>query len=204
MQIKRKTINRRVSQPINTYLSVLDKVIAEAAAAEEARKESDIPQQEVSSWCSSLISPRSTNRSPPPANGLPFVFLTSHPPIQPTPPSQIVKNVWLTKDNKTWSLENLDLDSPPPPPETSHPFDPSHMKDFEDASLINNLHEAPLLYLLLRRFSEQNIYTNCSDVLISVNPYRKIEGMYTDDKIKVRRGVQEGRQGRGGGSLARV
>ena len=41
-------MNRRVSQPINSYLSVLDRVIAEAAAAEEARIESDIPQQEVS------------------------------------------------------------------------------------------------------------------------------------------------------------
>jgi len=58
------------------------------------------------------------------------------------------------------------------------------MKDFEDASLINNLHEAPLLYLLLRRFSEQHIYTNCSDVLISVNPYSQIEGMYTEEIIK--------------------
>jgi hypothetical protein len=78
---------------------------------------------------------------------------------------------------------------PPPPgfdlldvPKTStHMFDPSHVLDYSDASLINNLHEAPLLYLLLRRYAEDHIYTACSDVLISVNPYKRIEGIYGDD-----------------------
>ena len=76
-------------------------------------------------------------------------------------------------------LATLDI-----PLSQTHPFDPSHAEDFDDASFINNLHEAPLLYLLLKRFSRGDIYTYCSDVLISVNPYKLIHGMYSEEKLR--------------------
>ena len=43
---------------------------------------------------------------------------------------------------------------------------------------MNFLHEAPLLSCLERRFIKSSIYTTTGDVLISVNPYRIINGLY--------------------------
>ncbi|GAB5034473.1 myosin-like protein [Nannochloropsis oceanica] len=60
----------------------------------------------------------------------------------------------------------------------SHPFDPSHAIDMDDLAHLNNMHEAPLLHVLKRRFRSDKIYTTCSDVLISVNPYKKIPLLY--------------------------
>lgn len=57
-------------------------------------------------------------------------------------------------------------------------YNPSHDGDCDDVSLIDDLHEAPLLALLERRFAADSIYTNAGDVLISINPYRTISGLY--------------------------
>lgn len=64
----------------------------------------------------------------------------------------------------------------------SHPFDPSHAIDMDDLAHLNNMHEAPLLHVLKRRFRSDKIYTTCSDVLISVNPYKKIPLLYDLDR----------------------
>lgn len=61
----------------------------------------------------------------------------------------------------------------------THPFDPSHALDLSDASQLNNLHEGPLLNLLIRRFQSDDIYTNVGGVLISINPYKFIPNLYT-------------------------
>ncbi len=60
----------------------------------------------------------------------------------------------------------------------THPFDPTHMLDLDNLCYINNLHEAPLLDLLRRRFFASNIYTYTGDVLISLNPYATIPDLY--------------------------
>ncbi|CAM9139822.1 unnamed protein product [Laminaria digitata] len=64
------------------------------------------------------------------------------------------------------------------PKADTHPYDPSHALDLDDASKMNQMHEAPLLDLLLRRFRKDVIYTNVADVLISVNPYKNIPLLY--------------------------
>jgi myosin-5 len=64
----------------------------------------------------------------------------------------------------------------------SHPFDPSHAIDMDDLARLNNMHEAPLLHVLKRRFRTDKIYTTCSDVLISINPYKKIPLLYELDR----------------------
>jgi myosin heavy subunit len=56
--------------------------------------------------------------------------------------------------------------------------DPTHLQDLEDLSAMNNLHEAPLINILRKRWLTQRIYTAASDVLISVNPYKSIPGLY--------------------------
>lgn len=58
------------------------------------------------------------------------------------------------------------------------PVDPSHLEDLDDLCAVNNLHEAPLLDILRRRFGRDLIYTDIGRVLISINPYRHIGGMY--------------------------
>ncbi len=59
-----------------------------------------------------------------------------------------------------------------------HPYDPSHSFNLDDATKMNGIHEAPLLELLRRRYSEGKIYTSVGDVLISVNPYENIPTIY--------------------------
>eukprot|EP01032_Pedospumella_encystans_P018057 gene18057-20568_t len=60
----------------------------------------------------------------------------------------------------------------------THPVDPSHLLDLDNLCLMNNMHEAPLLDLLRRRFNINQIYTLTGNVLISLNPYANISGLY--------------------------
>jgi len=50
----------------------------------------------------------------------------------------------------------------------THACDPSHLEDLDDVSLLNNLHEAPLLNLLKRRYKQDKIYTWTGEILISI------------------------------------
>ena len=65
-----------------------------------------------------------------------------------------------------------------------HSFDLSHDANFADLCKMNDLHEAPLLNLLKRRYMDDQIYTTAgSMILVSVNPYKLIPGLY-DDPLK--------------------
>jgi myosin-5 len=57
-------------------------------------------------------------------------------------------------------------------------FDSSHTTDWDDVGMMGDLHEAPLIALLRGRHARDAIYTWSGDVLISVNPYHLIDGMY--------------------------
>ena len=57
-------------------------------------------------------------------------------------------------------------------------FEPSHAQDLPNMVHMQNLHEAPLLFLLQRRLKEGRIYTWAGDVLISLNPYAFIPELY--------------------------
>jgi hypothetical protein len=50
----------------------------------------------------------------------------------------------------------------------THACDPSHLEDLDDVSLLNNLHEAPLLHLLKRRYALDKIYSWTGEILISI------------------------------------
>jgi myosin V len=57
-------------------------------------------------------------------------------------------------------------------------YDSSHLENLDDLCMMNNLHEAPLIHILRRRWMDDRIYTYASEVLISVNPYKTIPGLY--------------------------
>ena len=58
-------------------------------------------------------------------------------------------------------------------------YNPSHERvDHEDLSKIDDLHEAPMVAILESRFKLGKIYTNAGDVVISINPFQDIAGMY--------------------------
>ena len=61
-----------------------------------------------------------------------------------------------------------------------HAHDPSHEQDLDDAGQMSDLNEAALLKLLARRFASDKIYTWTGDILLSVNPYREVPGLYED------------------------
>lgn len=58
--------------------------------------------------------------------------------------------------------------------------DPTHLLDLDDLCEMNNLHEGPLLDMLRKRVHADKIYTNTGNVLISINPYQTITGLYAD------------------------
>jgi myosin heavy subunit len=101
--------------------------------------------------------------------------------------------VWVPHDEKVWAIATTveerettlmvkvpgDDDGPKEVARKNvHQFDPSHYLDLDDASKMNGMHEAPLLDLLLRRFKQDKIYTNMADVLVSINPYKRIPLLY--------------------------
>eukprot|EP00949_MAST-11_sp_MAST-11-sp1_P001781 g1781.t1 len=71
----------------------------------------------------------------------------------------------------------------------THPFDPSHGKDQSDVAKMNNLAEGPLLSMLRDRYMNDKIYTWTGSILISLNPYYIIPGIY--DMPPVREGIHK-------------
>ncbi|KAF0720160.1 Aste57867_515 [Aphanomyces stellatus] len=65
----------------------------------------------------------------------------------------------------------------------THPYDPSHSLLLPNVSDMDNLHEAPLLDLLRRRYEQDHIYTFTGDILISINPYKNIPLLYNFPEI---------------------
>eukprot|EP00966_Prymnesium_polylepis_P181004 4192512-Prymnesium_polylepis.1 len=119
---------------------------------------------------------------PPPASQL--AWIQHQPPAvargehQPLPGTWELATVAAFNDDGTVSVE-LD-DGSRSVVSRWHRHDPSHDKDLEDAGQMSDLHEAALLKLLARRFAADKIYTWTGDILLSVNPYREIPGLYDD------------------------
>ena len=60
----------------------------------------------------------------------------------------------------------------------THVIEASHLADMDDIALMGDVHIAPLLYLLSSRYCKGKIYTHTSDVLLAVNPFKLIHGLY--------------------------
>ena len=58
---------------------------------------------------------------------------------------------------------------------TSPPSDLIHLSDVNEPSL---------LYILKKNFAEDKIYTSAGSVLVAVNPFKSIVGMYSDARIQ--------------------
>jgi myosin V len=103
--------------------------------------------------------------------------------------------IWIPDETHVWKLVKLiqtkheseeilirDLDSSNEEKiissQVTHPLDPTHLQNLDDLCGMNNLHEAPLLSILKQRFYSDDIYTNTGNVLISINPYKTISGLY--------------------------
>uniref|UniRef100_A0A6T6BUX0 Calmodulin n=1 Tax=Compsopogon caeruleus TaxID=31354 RepID=A0A6T6BUX0_9RHOD len=66
-----------------------------------------------------------------------------------------------------------------------HHFHEDDLRDYTDAVDLVNLHEAPILDLLRRRFNDEAIYTFVGGdvLLIAVNPCASIAGLYSKNKM---------------------
>lgn len=73
-------------------------------------------------------------------------------------------------------------------------IDPTHLMDLDDLCDMKNLHEGPLLHILRRRFFSNRIYTYVGDILISINPYALIDGLY-DNPLQFYQVKKEMRKG---------
>ena len=99
--------------------------------------------------------------------------------------------VWVPSKTKVWQLATVDawkqstveVTTAEGQQETldqakAARWDPSHDGDIDDLARMNQLHEAPLLTALGRRYKRDAIYTYTGDVLVSVNPYKSIPLLY--------------------------
>ena len=57
-------------------------------------------------------------------------------------------------------------------------YNDTHVGDHVDLSNMDDLHEAPLVDALRRRFAKNNIYTCAGDAVVSINPFQSIDGLY--------------------------
>jgi myosin-5 len=66
---------------------------------------------------------------------------------------------------------------------------------------MNNLHEAPMLHMLRMRYHQDKIYTNTGNILISLNPYKHISGLY-DNPLRFFRLMNEDDEDEDSGSAS--
>ena len=105
----------------------------------------------------------------------------------------IMEQLWVpSTTDEVWSLATVNAVAPDGksadvvvngakktvPMQTAHPWDPSHDGDFGDVGKMGDLHEAPLLAMLERRYARDAIYTWSGEILLSLNPYRQIDRLY--------------------------
>jgi myosin heavy subunit len=49
---------------------------------------------------------------------------------------------------------------------------------------VEDINEIDLLFNMKNRFFHNNIFTNVGPTLIIINPYQKVEGVFTKEKIE--------------------
>jgi myosin heavy subunit len=86
----------------------------------------------------------------------------------------------LSHDGDTIRIKRIDTSEADFKAADVHPADPSHLINENDLCKVNNLHEAPLLGTLRSRYKNDCIYTDIGHVLISINPYKTISGLYDE------------------------
>uniref|UniRef100_A0A8D0BVC4 Unconventional myosin-X-like n=1 Tax=Salvator merianae TaxID=96440 RepID=A0A8D0BVC4_SALMN len=64
------------------------------------------------------------------------------------------------------------------PREEVLPMHQSSVEGVEDMAVLGDLHEAAILLNLYQRYQKDYIYTNIGSILVSVNPYKSIAGLY--------------------------
>jgi myosin heavy subunit len=60
------------------------------------------------------------------------------------------------------------------------PLDPQSLEGVDDMVLLNDLNEASLLHNVRERFLKDQIYTNVGDILVAVNPFKRLP-IYTPE-----------------------
>eukprot|EP00039_Didymoeca_costata_P001385 m.52055 g.52055 ORF g.52055 m.52055 type:complete len:1903 (+) comp10770_c0_seq2:130-5838(+) len=68
-------------------------------------------------------------------------------------------------------------------PQSCAPMHRSSIESVADMATLGDLHEGAILYNMKLRYKENLIYTYIGSILAAVNPYKKIEGIYSDEKI---------------------
>ncbi|XP_034289703.1 unconventional myosin-X-like isoform X4 [Pantherophis guttatus] len=73
------------------------------------------------------------------------------------------------------------------PKEKIMPMHQSSVDGVEDMSMLGDLHEAAILLNLHQRYKQDHIYTSIGSILVSVNPYKPIAGLYDASAIDLYR-----------------
>ena len=94
----------------------------------------------------------------------------------------IMEQLWVpSTTDEVWSLATVNAVAPDGktadvivngakktvPMQTAHPWDPSHDGDFDDVGKMGDLHEAPLLAMLEKRYARDAIYTWSGEIRVA-------------------------------------
>lgn len=86
--------------------------------------------------------------------------------------------VSVSPDGKTITVETHNEEQTTLPVSMTLGYNGDHERDMDDVFQMNDLNEAGLLHLLCRRSTANVMYTEIGGILISVNPYETIPGLY--------------------------
>ena len=113
-------------------------------------------------------------------------------PVKNTLSYHEAEKLWITHPEKVWILADVislhedegfavvksDLGEITVQLKDTHVYHYTHDGSLDNLCAMNNFHEAPLLDALRSRCMQKSIYTDIGNVLVSINPYETIEGLY--------------------------
>jgi myosin-5 len=102
--------------------------------------------------------------------------------------SSTSERAWSADEEEGWVLQDIKIEGAGvvkfPGGRTKNAADvcfhlPCHEGNYSNIAEMGDMHEPAVLQLIKRRYMNDQIYTYTGDILISVNPYKTIPGIYT-------------------------
>lgn len=74
------------------------------------------------------------------------------------------------------------------------PYSTSSELGIADMVEIDELNHATLLYNLYKRYAKDEIYTYVGPILLAMNPFKNLDGLYTEEQVKLYKSIIASKQ----------